>query len=258
MSHTASAAVTTPPPATTNSAASTSTAPGGIVCYFADASPCKVPAGFVWYVPLWPYSDFTQASNAATIGCPDLPNGCVRSAPQTALDFVHQYLGFEDISRVTSTKITADQAHIGVGYLNPAGQPVTAAVLHLVKYERYAASTSAPWEVVGSDDTTFSLETPKYGSTVGTSFAMGGHITGVDENIHSSGRSLLNTTVPVFDDCCLPAGGQNQAWSHEVGIPNLLVLNAATVPVTLVASTGGHVQQHERFAIQGIYVSLGS
>ncbi|MEI8406612.1 MULTISPECIES: hypothetical protein [unclassified Kribbella] len=46
--------------------------------------------------------------------------------------------------------------------------------------------------------------------------------------------------------CCVPAGGERQPWSAKV------TFSGATDPaVTIVASTGGHLQRVERFAITG-------
>jgi len=229
----------------------TSSAPGdaSYICLFADASPCSVPYGFIWYVPLWPFANYTQVKQWEVAGGSQpwhLDPG------QTALNFTRGYLGFTDIDRVTSTSVANDQAKIGVGYLNPAGKPVTAAVLHLVRYEQQPNTSSAPWEVVGSEDTTLSLETPKYDSTTGPTFTAGGHITGVDESLHIWVRSL-NGTGAFVDDCCFPAGGQNQPWSRQVDMSHLAA--QPTGGVTIVVSTGGHVQQHERFAIQGVVVA---
>jgi len=212
---------------------------------------------------MWPFANIAQAAAAETQAlacrterCPYVPNRDFSDPGATALGFVRGYLGFADITRVTSTSVAKDQAHIGVGYLNPNGKPVTAAVIHLVKYERASGDKFAPWEVVGTDDTSFSLETPTYASRVGNSFSVGGHITGVDENIHvwvlhTAGQT--NTTTRLKDYCCLPAGGQNSPWTVHLTIPKYSGIQVSDV-LTVVASTGGHVQQHERFAIQGVYV----
>jgi hypothetical protein len=236
---------------------------GSSWCFFGDLG-CK---GFhSYYVPLWPFVNVTQADALANTHawqcppgarCPINPAEIYFSPDATALAFVQQYLGFHDITRVTSTKVAKDQAHIGVGYLNPNGKPVTAAVIHLVRYEHNIGDTTAPWEVVGSDDTTFSLETPKYASDVGNSFSAGGHITGVDENItvsvlHTAGGTE-NTTTRLTTSCCLPAGGEDSPWSVHLTISQYAGIQVADA-LTVVASTGGHVQQHERFAVQGVYV----
>jgi len=212
---------------------------------------------------MWPFANLAQAQivEGETASCDIhecLGGKLIRfeDPGSAALNFVGEYLGFSDITRVTSTSVAKDQAHIGVGYLNPNGKPVTAAVIHLVKYERAVGEKYAPWEVVGTDDTTFSLETPTYASRVGNSFSVGGHITGVDENIHvwvlhTAGQS--NTTTRLKDYCCLPAGGQNSPWTVRLTIPKYSGIQVSDV-LTLVASTGGHLQQHERFAVQGVYV----
>jgi hypothetical protein len=44
----------------------------------------------------------------------------------------------------------------------------------------------------------------------------------------------------------LPAGGTNSPWSGRTQFTGHGVL-------TVVAVTGGHLQQHERFAIQGVH-----
>jgi hypothetical protein len=73
---------------------------------------------------------------------------------------------------------------------------------------------------------------------------VGGHITGVDENIRVAVRQL-STSTPIGAYCCLPAG--TGPWHASVAF------QGATDPtLTIVASTGGHLQQVERFAIQGV------
>ena len=224
-----------------------SSAPGGapLACLFADAAACRVPAGYVWYVPLWPFSNYAQASQWATVDGPAGHSPWHSDAAATALFFTNNYLGFRDLTVITSTTITADEAHIGVGYKDPNGVKRTSAVLHLVRYERVLGDKTAGWEVVGSDDTTFSLESPAYDSTVTSPVTMGGHITGTDENIHAWVRAATQS-APLADKCCLPAGGQNSVWRVTV------TFTPRSGPITLVASTGGHLIEHERFAIQGV------
>lgn len=185
--------------------------------------PPSLPAG---YVPLWPID---ASGNGQPVG----------NAPATALAFTRQYLGFTEITMVTSSRYDARGAHIGVGYRNPAGQPATAAVLHLIQY-----SGNGAWEVVGSDDTTLSLEQPAYGSAVTSPMTVGGHITGVDENIkvivRSQGHGVVGSAAG------LPAGGQDTPWQTTVSF-------TGSGALTVVASTGGHLQAVERFAIQGVH-----
>jgi hypothetical protein len=191
------------------------------------------------YQPLWPFADYAQAELWRTTAGGSQPWHA--DPEQTALSFTQGYLGFAELKQVTSHVLDAQGAHIGVGYLDPNGKPHTSALLHLV---RFGTASDAPWEVVGSDDTTFSLEQPAYGSTVSSPVTVGGHITGADESIRVSVRRL-GVETPVGQYCCLPAGGNNSPWSHQVSFTGSGV-------ITIVASTGGHLLGVERFAIQGV------
>lgn len=230
---------TTPPPSTTTSAPTGGTA---VNCYFIDFR-CPVPSNFVYYQPLWPFADYAQAKRWETVDGPDGHAAWHADAGLTALSFATGYLGFSDMTMLTSTSIHGDQAHIGVGYKNPNGKSVTAAVLHLARFTPTPGNTKAGWEVVGSDDTTFSLESPAYGSRVSSPMTVGGHITGVDEAITVWVRTLSDGVTKLGPKA---GGGQNALWSEAVPFTQTGVL-------TIVASTGGHVQQHERFAIQGVH-----
>lgn len=163
----------------------------------------------------------------------------------TALAFATGYLQYSDITTVTSRSVLGDQAHIGVGYRLPTGGMHTAAVLHLVRYAATVGDTAAAWEVVGSDDTTFSLERPAYGSAVGGVLTVGGHVTGVDENIvvavRNQAGAVVSGAVPG-----IPAGGTHTPWQQQVPV-------SASGVLTVVAFTGGHLSQHEQFAIQGVH-----
>jgi hypothetical protein len=213
-------------------------------CYFAEFV-CRVPAGYVFYQPLWPFTDYAQARQWETVDGPAGHQPWHADPSSTALSFVNGYLGFSDIDLVTSTNLDGDEARIGVGYALPSGQKHTAAVLHLVRFSATVGNTNAGWEVVGSDDTDFSLEQPAYGSQVSSPMTVGGHITGVDENIvvdvkDHSGSVLTGTPAGI------PAGGQKSPWHASVSFHGSGVL-------IIVAFTGGHLTQHERFAIQGVH-----
>jgi hypothetical protein len=222
-----------------------SSGPGG-TCFFAEFN-CRVPAGHLWYEQLWPFENYAQARQWETVDGPAGHQPWHADASSTALSFVNGYLGFSDIDLVTSTNADINEAHIGVGYADPNGKKHTAAVLHLVRYSSTLGNTRAGWEVVGSDDTDFSLEQPAYGSQVSSPMTVGGHITGVDENIvldvKDGSGSVLTGTPPG-----VPAGGQNSAWHATVSFHGSGVL-------TIVAFTGGHLQQHERFAVQGVHTA---
>ncbi|HUO49581.1 MAG TPA: hypothetical protein VMU09_12170, partial [Acidimicrobiales bacterium] len=119
----------------------------------------------------------------------------------------------------------------------------TSAVIHLA---RWGSVAGAPWEVVGTDDTSFSLTTPAYGATARSPLAVGGSITGVDESISVVVRQP-SSGGPLGTFCCQPAGGSGSAWSAMV------TFAGGTDPaLTVVAATGGHVQKVERFTVTGI------
>jgi hypothetical protein len=188
---------------------------------------------------LWPFGSYAEAERWRTQGGGSQPWHL--DAGQTALSFTRSYLGFTEIDQVASTRLDAQGAHVGVGYRNPTGRLSIAAVLHLV---RYGSAKDSPWEVVGSDDTTFTLEQPAYGSRVSSPMTVGGHITGVDENIVVS---VLASQTDRATVARVPAGGDRSPWTTgPVSFGQRGVL-------TIVASTGGHLQQVERFAIQGVH-----
>lgn len=167
------------------------------------------------------------------------------SATMTALSFA-AFLRFTEIDRVTSHRVGADGAHIGVGYRNPAGAIRTAAVLHLM---RYGTVSPAPWEVVGSDDTSFTFDRPSYGSHASSPLHVGGHITGVDENVNVAVYQLATEAPLGRTPHGVPAGGVVSPWSATVSYSGARPGSALTV----VAWTGGHVQRVERFAVDGLY-----
>lgn len=158
-----------------------------------------------------------------------------------AVTFARQYLGFTEIDRVVRKTVTANDAHVSVGY-TVDGNTVTAAVIHLV---RIGSGTSQPWEVVGTDDTAeFSLTRPRYGSTVTGTITVGGRIAGVDESIRATARQSSGI---VGGYCCLPAGAP-APWSVRVRLTR-----PQPGPVTIVASTGGHIATVERFTVTGVH-----
>jgi hypothetical protein len=196
------------------------------------------------YQPLWPFA----SEKAATAWQLRYRVGGQQpwhlDAEQTALAFTTGYLGFTEIDKVVSHPIRGDDARITVGYQNSDGSNSVAAVLHLV---RIGGGSDAPWEVVGTDDTMLTLDRPKYGAAVSSPLTVSGRITGVDESIRIDVRQL-SSAVPIGTYCCVTAGHDRQPWSARVGF------HGATdqIALTIVASTGGHVQGVERFAITGI------
>ncbi|GAA0662443.1 hypothetical protein GCM10010193_12190 [Kitasatospora atroaurantiaca] len=201
------------------------------------------PLGSALLQPLWPFSTLAQAQAWER----DFHSGGHQpwhlDPDQTALSFTQGYLGFQDVSRVSSHTVSGRDARIGVGLSTPEGARGTAAVIHLV---RYGTDPDAPWEVVGTDDTTFSLTMPAYGSVAHSPVQTGGRITGVDESIRVQVRQP-SSTAPLGSFCCLPAGGSGEPWHAPVSF------SGAHDPVlTIVASTGGHISSVERFTVTAV------
>lgn len=192
--------------------------------------------------PLWPFRSLAEADAwLATAGEGHSPWHA--DAAATALNFTNGFLGFTEIDGVTSTDVRADEAWIGVGHPTEGGRVATAAVIHLV---RFGPSPDAPWEVVGTRDSTLTLDLPRYGSAAPSPLTVGGTISGVDESLRVEIRQA-STPAPLGATCCLPAGGDAVPWETTVAF------DGATDPaIVVVVSTGGHVQDVERFAITAV------
>ncbi|MFI8101157.1 hypothetical protein [Streptomyces sp. NPDC086023] len=222
----------TPPPASPSHAPATA-APGA-------AEPALGPG----LQPVWPFTTLAQAQGWQRSHREGGHQPWHLDAEQTALSFVRGYLGFREIDRVSSRSVSGRHARIGVGLGNPEeARRGTAAVIHLV---RYGTGADAPWEVVGTDDTTFSLTLPAYGSRASSPLRAGGRITGVDESIRVEVRQP-SSPRPLGTACCTPAGGSGTPWNATVSYTR------PTDPVlTVVASTGGHLAEVERFTITAV------
>lgn len=99
--------------------------------------------------------------------------------------------------------------------------------------------------MVGTNDTSLTLTTPRYGSSVSSPVTVGGRITGVDEALQI--KVIGRTGAVVAKAGPLMAGGENRPWTATVGIdhsPGQLLVVAV--------STGGHLKAVERFAVTGI------
>jgi hypothetical protein len=241
-SHTTPTALaSTPPPSVLPSRAG--------ICYFTGVGCAEGPAD----PTVWPFASLKAADEWRTKSASEGTQPWHLDPAQTALFFTQNYLGFTDITEVTSTTIdhVTDTAYIGVGY-QVNGQTKTAAVIQLRPMETYLHEADAPWEVIGTERATLSISSPAWSvadTAVGSHFTVTGRITGVDESLTLTVRSLATTAT--FTRQGVPAGGNNGVWSIPATAP-------AQGIVTIVVSTGGHVQQHERFAIQGVHVSSGS
>jgi hypothetical protein len=196
------------------------------------------------YQPLWPFASPAAAAAWQRTYRSGGQQPWHLDAEQTALSFTTGFLGFTEINQVVSRSVQGDDARIRVGY-KPGGKvpPAVAAELHLV---RIGQGADAPWEVVGTVDTTLSLDRPRYGATATSPLTASGLINGVDESIRLEIRQP-SSTQPIGTSCCVPAGGTSQPWSARV------TFKGATDPaLTLIASTGGHIQPVERFAITAL------
>lgn len=211
----------------------------------AKPSPARTPSLVAGrYQPLWPFATAAEA-RAWQLGYRDGGHQPWHlDADETALAFTLSYLGFKNVNVAVGHVIDGIHARVSVGYRQDEGdRPGVAAVIHLV---RFGAGKDAPWEVVGTDDRTFSLTKPAYGSAITSPALVGGRITGVDESIRITVHQKWSES-PIGRYCCLPAGGTNAPWSAKVsfhGTPGQVM--------TIVAATGGHVAEVERFAVTGV------
>ena len=195
------------------------------------------------YLPLWPFAGEAdaQAWQAAYRSGGHQPWHL--DAGRTALSFTQGYLGYTNVDKVVGVRTSGQQTWVTVGFDDPNGRPITSAVLHLA---RLGSGRDTPWEVVGTRDTSLTLTTPAYGSTVRSPVDTGGRITGVDESLRVQVRRLDRPDA-VGRTSGVPAGGDRARWTVQVPF---------TAPgggtLTIAVSTGGHVADVERFAITGV------
>ncbi|WP_198675863.1 hypothetical protein [Kribbella monticola] len=223
-----------PLPASSTPATTPTSTPGVPV----STPPASVSATPFRYQPLWPFTSTAAAAAWQRTYREGGQQPWHLDAEQTALSFTTDFLGFTEINKVVSSTVQKNDARIAVGHAEGV-----AAVLHLT---RIGQGSDAPWEVVGTIDTTLSLDHPRYGATVTSPITASGLITGVDESIRLEVRQP-STPHPLGGFCCLPTGGSAHPWSTQVTFKD------ATDPaLTLIASTGGHLHSPERFAITAI------
>lgn len=202
------------------------------------------PAGAFRYQPLWPFQSLSDVQSWQEAYRAGGTQPWHLDAAQTALDFSRGFLGYTDIDRTFGTTTNSAGEHVTVGFDNPNGQPVKAAVIHLV---RFGPGTDAPWEVVGSDDgPDFTLATPAYGAVASSPVAVGGKITGVDESIKVQVLQQ-SSTMPLGVSAPTPAGGNGSPWKTTVSFRG-----ATDAVLTIAASTGGHLAAVERFTVTGV------
>ena len=220
-----SSAATTQPPSTPGTPTQAIGLPGGYLPLFPFASLADVRA--------WQAS-YESGGHQPWHRSPDL----------TATAFA-AFLGYTDVTQVARSAVSGSDAHVAVGIKLPDGTISTAAIIHLVLF---GSGRYAPWEVVGTDDRTFTVDRPAYGSTVSSPVTVGGTITGVDESIRVT-LHTLSAQAPLGAYCCQAAGGTRSPWSASVTF-----LATPGQVITIAAATGGHVAAVERFAVTGAQV----
>jgi hypothetical protein len=194
------------------------------------------------YPPLWPFSTQAEVDAWRQQYAAQGTQPWHLDAEATALAFTTGYLGFSEIDQVVGSDVRDREAWVSVGFDAGSG-PSTAAIVHLV---RFGPGEPAPWEVVGTRDSDLTLETPSYGSHVSSTVTVGGRITGVDESLRVQVHQA-SSEAPIGEACCLAAGGEGTAWQTTVSFSG-----ARDSALTIVVSTGGHVQGVERFAITAV------
>ena len=227
----------------TRSPASPGSAPATTQPPATPATPARtagLPAG---YLPLYPFASLADVRGWQASYQSGGHQPWHLSPVITATAFA-AFLGYTDVTQVAHHTVSSGDAHVAVGIKLPNGTVSTAAVIHLL---RFGSGQDAPWEVVGTDDTTFTLDRPAYGSTVSSPVTASGKITGVDESIRVTVRSL-SAQGPAGTYCCRAAGGTSSPWSARV---TFHVTPGAVI--TIAASTGGHVAAVERFAVTGAH-----
>ncbi|TDW92903.1 hypothetical protein EV137_0171 [Kribbella pratensis] len=206
------------------------------------ATPAPPPTTEFRFQPLWPFRSVAEAAAWQRSYRESGGQPWHLDAEETALNFTRGFLGFTEIDRVVSRSARGDDAYIGVGY-QAEGRSSVAAVIHLAKIGR---GSDAPWEVVGTADTSLTVERPRYAARVTSPITVGGRISGVDESIRVQIRQP-SSEEPIGTYCCRPGGGEKQSWSAQVTFRG-----AVDPALTVVASTGGHVREIEQFAITGV------
>jgi len=119
------------------------------------------------YLPLWPFATSGEVQAWEQSNASGGHQPWHLDAGLTAQAFVTGYLGFTEIDTVISTTVDAGGAHVAIGFVTTGTSTATAAVVHMV---RWGTGAGAPWEGVGTDDTTLALTTPPYGSTAGNAY----------------------------------------------------------------------------------------
>lgn len=198
------------------------------------------------FLPLWPFGSVPDAIAWQREASPGGHQPWRLSPDLTALAFTANYLGFETVDRSLGTTMRGDQAWVRLGWRLPNGADSVAAVVHLA---RIGEGDNPPWEVVGTEDSTLTLDIPVYGARVTSPVTVGGLITGVDESLRVQVRGLDSPGV-LGEVSGSPAGGEKQPWSVRVSFRG-----SSGAVRTIVVSTASHTGPGiSRFAITGVRV----
>jgi hypothetical protein len=243
----ASAGPSAPAPDLSGTAAGGAAAPGAAT---APAAPAEsaAPAGSAapatsaqW---LWPFADDSEVATWQRAHREGGHQPWHLDPAATALGFAAQ-LGYPSIDRAVRSTVDGRGAYVAVGFRAPDGSLHTAADVHLIKV---GAGADAPWEVVGTRDTTLTLTRPAYGSAVTSPMTVGGRITGVDERVVVTVRAATGDLSS--PPAAVAAGGERAPWSVRVDFRA-----AGGTVLTVAAATGGHLAPVERFAVTGVRVA---
>jgi hypothetical protein len=207
----------------------------------AAAAPTGGTGGSAAALWLWPFADTAGVSRWQQAYRQGGQQPWHLDAGTTALGFAG-YLGYPSVDRVVRSTVDGSDAYVAVGFRAPDGVLRTAADVHLV---RAGTGADAPWVVVGTRDSTLTLDLPGYGATATSPMTVGGRITGVDERVvvtlHAQAGSVRAAPATV------DAGGTRMPWS----VRSRFDAAPGTV-VTVAAATGGHVAAVERFAVTAV------
>lgn len=232
------------PPAATSAVSprgAASSSPGAAAPTSENAS--STPIRFD-YQPLWPFRSAEDAATWQQAYRADGHQPWHLAADQVAQTFTRDYLGYRNVDKIVKTDVREDDARVSVGFDNPNGTTATAAVVHLA---RFGTGADAPWEVVGTEDTTLTLTAPSYGSAITSPLTAGGRITGVDESLRVQVRRS-DLPQPAGEVSGIPAGGTNSPWTATVPLTD-----ACPGTLTIAVAAGGHTATVERFAVTGAH-----
>jgi hypothetical protein len=138
------------------------------------------------YQPLWPFASEHEVATWQQAYRSGGKQPWHLDAGQTALFFTTGFVGFGEVDTIVSRSVLGDDATVAMGYRADSATASVAAVVHL---RRMGQGDDAPWEVVGTRDSTFTLDRPRYGAAATSPLVVGGRITGVDESIRVDVRA---------------------------------------------------------------------